>query len=307
MSKKNKLLEKLIGAAGGWEKFLHQTLEELCDAVSANNFIGANRDAVETLEESVEEAKEILEAYEEAGRGDQPNQILSTSQSQKVVEDVSIKETSKPVRATPVIKTMKTESVEGDVKIKLEDFITTLAPRTPVKPRRLTKKMRIDPDAGECQGVLSVPANYKLVNSQTVTITTEGNLELGRGTDKSGFKGQITGQSVSGHVSMSGKYKLVFKDTNLGIGLIHFDVVAIPPKMNKNQFEKALALQNNSTVESVQAALQLFGKIIVSCQCGKDDCYGWRVANKAEIEEAEAQRKGRMTAIRNANTTGEVR
>jgi len=287
----SRVINKLVEASGGWEVFLYKTLREVCDGSPC----GAS--------DVVDEAREILEAYEETGRKGGPDLIIPTPQKIMDVEKVE------KSRVTPVIKTMKTESVEVDdiVEIKLEDFISTLPSRTATQPRRLNRKIRVDSDAGECQGVLSIPANYKLVNSRTITITTEGNLELGRVIDRNGLEGQITGQGVSGYISMSGKYKLVFKNTDLGIGLIHFDVVAIPPKMNKNQFEKALALQNGSTVENLRKSLQSFEKAIASCSCGKEDCYGWRVADKAEIEEAEAQRKGRMATIRNANIMGEVR
>lgn len=299
----SRIINRLVEASGGWEVFLYKTLKGVCkDASALYSKPGMLKE--KELLEIIEEAVEILEAYEALADG-HPDQ---ESKRLVVVNDQSIEEASKPTQPnkyqshTPV----PVEVIEP-VEIKLEDFILTPAPRVSPKPRRLTGKIGISKDAGESQGMLSIPSNHKLVNGQSIIITTEGNLELGRAASKSGLEGQITGQGVRGHVSMSGKYRLVFTDNTLGIGLIHYDVVMIPPKMNRNQFEKALALQNGSTIESLQTALQSFEKVIVPCQCGKEDCYGWKVVTKAEVEEAETQRQGRMAAVRNANTVGGVR
>ena len=295
MSKRSKFLVKLIEASGGWEQFLYITLKELCDVLPT----------IDESTDTLEEAREILEAYEELGKKDQPNQLIPTPQFQKAVENDK-GNTVKNVASNGLepVADLQEPEIDEPVEIKLEDLIFTPPPRVTPESVRRTGRVNIDKDLGGSSGELPISANYKMVDMRSISITTTSNLELGRGSDKNGQVGQIVGQYVSGHVSASGRYRLVFKDNTLGTGLIHYEVISLPIKMTKKQFIEGVAVQNKLDSKRLYVILHQFEKVVIPCSCGREDCFGWRVVDQAEIDEAEAQRKGRIAAIHNEQIVG---
>jgi len=87
----SKFINKLVKAAGGWEKLLYQILKEVCNEIDSTD-IGAS------LGDVYDDAKEVLTAYDDDIKdrwvdeskkyNGQPTHIPS-SQVQPVVEDVS--------------------------------------------------------------------------------------------------------------------------------------------------------------------------------------------------------------------------
>ena len=74
-----------------------------------------------------------------------------------------------------------------------------------------------------------------------------------------------------------------------------------------DQFEKAIAAVNNLTVEELRERLDYFEMVYTLCNCGKDDCFGWKIVDQAVVAAAEAQHKGRMAAMRNEQIVGGLR
>jgi len=286
----SRIINKLAEASGGWEKFLYQTLKEVC---------GALGDTEAFQFDAVSEAKEILEAYEELAGG-HPDKARKRP---TVVNDQSIEEVSTPVRVIPVIKTMKVESVEN-VEWKLEDIILTPPPRRAPKSKRLKAKISIGADVGGSQGDLPLPARQRIVDRQDILITNRSGQQLGVSNKQEGFQGQISGKHVSGHISVSGAYRLAFKDNTLGSAFIHFNVESIPSKLTSKQFEEAIATVNKLSVEDLRERLEHFGMVYTPCKCGKDDCFGWKIVDQAVLDEAEAKRKARLAAARNESSIG---
>lgn len=203
----SKLMDKLVKASGGWERFLYQTLKEFCDQSDPT-------DMGLSVGEAYAEAKEVLEAYEEANIGtvsELPNQIPN-NQVQKVVEDVgTAKEDVKPV-------VMQQHNTKLSPTLETKDLTE---PKPKPKPRTMTGKILVDADAGASQGELPMPLNHIITNRRDLVVTTKGGLILGRASED----GQIKGEQVSGHVTSSGTYRLVFKDVKIGAALVRFDVV----------------------------------------------------------------------------------
>ena len=294
----SRVINRLAEASGGWEVLLYKTLKDICIIpIGEEDMAG----------DIIEEAREILEAYE-ALAGGSPDQARKVP---VVTNNQSVKEIKKPIRKIPVIKTMKTESVEvepaEEVEWQLEDIILVPAPRLAPKSKRERAAVRVDKDLGGSQGEIPMRAGHKIVDRQNLLITSTDGLQLGTSSGKSGEEGQIKGQHVSGHVLVNGVYRLVFKDTKLGTALIHYDVITLPTKMTKKQFESAIAARNNLTIEELRERLEHFGMIYTLCNCGKTDCFGWKIMDKAVVEAAEIQRKGRLAAIRNENAAGGVK
>ena len=194
MSKSNKLLLKLIKASGGWENFLYETLREVCQKVSLGSLMG-------DAHSCFYDAQEIIEVYEEQ-RG-----VLNSTPSKFPVADLGVQVKVNPVAPTKIIKP------------------AAPVPVPPLQPKKMKVKVRIDTDAGWCQGGLPLPADYTIVNKGQLTVTTVSGLEMARGNDD----GQVQSQDVSGQVSSKGKYRLVFKDVNLGVAYINFEVMPTPP------------------------------------------------------------------------------
>ena len=195
MSKSNKLLMKLIRASGGWETFLYVTLAELCRDIAGLPF-DISREA--KLVRLLEDAVEIIEAYEDStGEEVVENHVPKVGKS---IEKVHKIQSAKPVK----------KIVEKPIE----------------KPRKMKVKVGIDTDAGWCQGGLPIPSGYKVVNKDRLTVTTINGMEMARGSED----GQVKGQGdVSGQVSNKGKYRLVFKDVDLGAAFINFEVMPTPP------------------------------------------------------------------------------
>lgn len=200
MSKSNKLLMKLIRASGGWENFLYETLKELCkDVTGLYSADGINREL--QLAVLIEEVMEIIEAYEEQ-------------------QGVGIK--THNIKLTPTLKVK-----ELNVQAKIAEPVKSV-PLPPLQPQKMKAKVGIDKDAGWCQGELPIPAGHMIVNKGQLTVTTVTGLEMARGNED----GQVKSQDVSGQISSRGKYRLVFKDVNLGAALINFEMMpapALPP------------------------------------------------------------------------------
>lgn len=188
----SKLIDKLVNVAGGWESFLYATLKDVCKKVRQHGFTGEG-------EEAIDEANEVLDAYTNKHNIAQPNNVPSTN----VRKDT--KEVSKVVNAVkPLI-----QSQESDSELKSEISKPAKADRASV---------HVDNSAGASQGMLPIPANHVIVNKELIAVTTIGGLELGRGSKD----GQIRGQGVSGHISNSGSYRLVFIDVDLGNAFIDY-------------------------------------------------------------------------------------
>jgi len=209
----SKLVNKLVKASGGWERLFYQTLKDVCEKVSYNGFTGDGED-------SIDEAQEILEVYEEMRR--QPKVAVSTpvvkTQAQVVVE---VDESAKPAQPDKFEShKAKVEAVEVESKLESKPM-----------PKKLTVKVRVDKDVGASQGELPVPANHKVVNRENLVITTTNMLELGKGSSD----GQVRGPGVSGQITSNGKYRLAFKDTNIGIGLVHFEVMPVLSSLSDNK------------------------------------------------------------------------
>lgn len=201
----SRIIDKLVKASGGWEYFLYQTLKEVCDGLRPAGYdVGVGG--------IVDEAREILKAYEETGAVDtpvdQPNQIIPT----------------------PVIRTQPQVAVDHGTKLtptlETKDIIapTKVESKPKLVPRKLHAKVPVDKDVGGSHGELPMPAGFNLVKRDTLTVTTQNGLELGKGS----ADGQVRGQGVSGQITSSGAYRLVFTDVDLGVGVIHFEAALVP-------------------------------------------------------------------------------
>jgi len=196
----NKLINKLVEAAGGWEKFLYETLKDVCDELDPASYDAG-------IGGIVDEAKEVIAAYEKTIAGGQPTHIPSP-QVQPVVEDGS-----------KVVEAHKPTTLKENKPITSP--VSKLSKSKPMrKSRAMTARVLVDGEVGASQGELPVPEGHILTNREYMTVETQGGIELGRGS----LDGQVRGQGVSGYVSSNGKYRLVFKDTKLGVGLVCFMV-----------------------------------------------------------------------------------
>jgi len=198
MSKSNKLLMKLIKASGGWESFLYDTLKEVCEEVSNHGFAGPGEDSIDT-------AKEIIEAYEDyCGEGASEHHISKVSKSiSEEAEYQKIASARTDGKITPIGKPVQ--------------------PELKVEPKLMHTRVGIDKEVGASNGQLPVPAGWRVANKQLIVISKSG-MELGRGSDD----GQILGRGVSGHISNKGDYRLVFKEATLGDAVINYEILPIP-------------------------------------------------------------------------------
>lgn len=203
----SRIINKLAEASGGWEVFLYKTLRGLCKDVSglySKPGLAPERELLELIEEAVE----ILEAYEETDRRGQPDQII----------------------LTPVIRTQPQVAVDHGTKLtptlETKDIVAPTKVESKPKPvsRKLHAKVPVDKDVGGSHGELPMPVGFNLVNRDTLTVTTQNGLELGRGS----ADGQVRGQGVTGQVTSSGTYRLAFKDVELGAGVIHYEAALVP-------------------------------------------------------------------------------
>ncbi len=287
----SRIVNRLVEASGGWEHLLYETLKDMCEQLDySESGVCGN---------ITEDVKEILEAYEELDRAPEGKKVPV------VIDDQSIKKTKEP-RVAPVFTQTRAGEVEPakDVEWKLEDLVRTPAARPKANSRTLTGRVHVDKDIGGSSGELPLPADHKLVNRQTITITTLNGLVLGTATAADGEEGQIKGQHVTGHVSVNGKYRLAFTNTTLGAAHINYEVVALPTKLTSKQFETAIALANKLSVPELQERLEHFGMVYQACLCGKVDCFGWNIVDRADVLAVEAERKSRMQAQRNLGVGG---
>lgn len=298
----SRIINKLVDASGGWEAFLYKTLKDVVDKVGEHGFTGEGEDAVK-------DAQEILEAYEQLD-----DRVLEGARKEPVVrcDNIVLKEIKVlPSEKTEEVPVQKTFSVvkdavftAEDVEWKLEDLVLFPAPRPKSNPKKLTGRIAVDRDMGSSSGELPVPSDHKLVNRELLSITTLDGMRLGEATAKSGEEGQIKSQYVTGHVSVTGKYRLVFADSTLGAAHVVYDVVALPTKVTSKQFEDAVALANKLTVAELQERLKHFGMVYTTCLCGQVKCFGWKIIDKAEVQAVAAERDARISAARNAIAPG---
>lgn len=216
----SRIIDKLVAASGGWENFLYQTLKDVCKELTTS------REIQKVLIDAgfgggvVEEAREVVAAYEETIRiGGRPIHMPS-SQVQPVVEDDS--------RVVEVRKSMD-KNMAGTPAAAHRDRLTNRISPQPIsskpkpQPMSMTARVKVDSEVGASQGELPVPADKVLCHRELLSVTTQGGIELGRGSED----GQVRGQGASGHITLDGKYRLVFTDTTLGIGLINYSVIQV--------------------------------------------------------------------------------
>jgi len=286
----NRLMDKLVKASGGWENFLYQTLKDVVDKVGTNGFTGDG-------EVSINDAQEVLEAYEET----EPT-LIPSDQVRKVIGDVGAVEREVKPTTDGLAKPAQPDKFELHKSKAESGEIIHFEPASRPEPsrRKLTGRVSVDSEVGASQGGLPMPVDHEIVDRQCLIITAVDGSELGRGS----ADGQVRGERVSGHIAISGRYRLAFKNVNQGVGIVHFEVVPLPSKITKKQFEEGVATRNDLTVENLRVGLQELGMVFAVCGCGKKDCFGWRIVDEAEIEQAEAERKARIAAIRNEKTMG---
>lgn len=193
----SRIINKLVAASGGWEKFLYQTLKDVCEKVGTNGFTGDGED-------SIEEAVEILEAYEEMGW---PN-VVTPAPGIETQDQAAVELQKHNIKLTP---TLETKDITDPPKVEVPKPI----------PKRLIAKIAVDNEVGASQGGLPIPLGHVIVNRENLVITTVSGAQLGMGS----FDGQIKGSDVSGHIRVDGTYRLVFKDVNCGVGIVKFEVV----------------------------------------------------------------------------------
>lgn len=214
----NKLIEKV-----GWPNLLYQTLKDVY-FYSVNNSPG--------LDEALEEAKDLLEAYE--GRVvEEANRVVRTPDA--IMERTGFKSPStdmKVVRKDPSSArnwedieeaSQPTSPPKGNGREEITR-VTVLLPAKESKsqPQELRGVASIDPTIGDCQGVLPISEGCQIVNRDKVRITTRTGAELGR----SQVDGQVKGsENVTGRIRTDGRFDLVFKDTKLGEAVIWYEVV----------------------------------------------------------------------------------
>lgn len=192
----SRLVNKLVKQAGGWEAFLYSTLKDVVDKVGLNGFTGEG-------EEAVADAREIIEVYEKSIDSSkvQMNQVPSP-QVKSVVEDVS------KVKA-------EVNPVSQPEESKAESEKNPLPP-----PKAQRGVLNVDSYAGACQGELPIPDGHKMVNREAIYVATTTGLELGRSAED----GQIRGKGVSGHVNLSGVFRLVFTEADMGTAIMHYQI-----------------------------------------------------------------------------------
>lgn len=209
----SKLINKLVHAAGGWEKFLYQTLKEVCDVVENGLDQHDLADCEFTIEEDLAEAKEVLAAYEETTKVEGRQIHLPSTKVQPVVVDGS--------RAVESHKPMD-RHIAGNMDAAQRNALANRVPPKPIRQEKsLAARINVDSEVGGSQGALPVPADCILHRRELMTITTQNGIELGRGSPD----GQVRGQGVSGHVTLDGKYRLAFGDTALGTGLVNYTII----------------------------------------------------------------------------------
>lgn len=276
-----RLINRLVEASGGWERFLYQTLKDVCDKVGEFGFTGQG-------EESIEDAQEILEAYTTTRLG-KPTQRPCTPVQKIVEEDRKVQDAANKIDKPEKIFEAAAETNATPKEITCFQP----APRPAPKSRELKAKIGVDADAGASQGGLPMPAGFKITNRQNLLIGSKG-LEFGRGSDD----GQVRGRGVSGHVSVAGKYRLVFKETDIGVADVRYEVEEIPSKITKKAFEEAVALRNDLSIPEFRESLKDLSKVVIPCGCGAELCFGWLIEDQSEIDNMASAEKQKIQARR---------
>jgi hypothetical protein len=213
-----RLIDKLVKQSGGWETFLYQTLKDVVEeAIVINNPPG--------LDEALDEAKSVLEAYEERSKS------VKEAIEKKVEFRLNTPSATEKLRvveeAGKVVDESRTEAKLAPPESNGREEITRVTVLLPAKESKLQSQelrgvVSIDPIIGDCQGILPIPEGCRIVNRDKMRITTRTGAELG--------KPQIDGQvkesaNVTGRIRTDGRFDLVFKDTKLGEAVIWYEVV----------------------------------------------------------------------------------
>ena len=202
----SKLISKLVKAAGGWENLLYETLKEVCQEVGNHGFTGSGEDAVN-------DAQDVLEAYK-------AQDVLEKLKPHVEISPPEIPPLEEIQRDTAFIKPIDhVHSKVEDTSAKKEDV--ELKQRVAI-PK--TFKVPIDKDIGSSQGELPLPANYIITDREQLQVATMNGMTLAT----SAVDGQIKDVNVSGHVSVTGKYRLVFTQATLGAALIRYHIIERP-------------------------------------------------------------------------------
>lgn len=238
------ILDRLIERAGGWENYLYQTLRRVYScSININNS--------PNLQEALEEAKDVLDLYEEhvAGgvkevqkapftttRFPGKEHLSNVSQDPIVVESSKVVDESRTeAKSTPPLESNGREEITR---------VTVLLPAKESKsqPQELRGVASIDPTIGDCQGVLPIPEGCQIVNRDKVRITTRTGAELGRAQTDGQVKGS---ENVTGRIRTDGRFDLVFKDTKLGEAVIWYEVVG-EKKLEERELKMISFLDANS-------------------------------------------------------------
>jgi hypothetical protein len=230
-SSNKRLLYKLIERAGGWENYLYQTLKDVCDEVDLSD---VNDETVK----AIEEARIVLEAYEECSKSVKEAEtgmekmgfkkassvattiFPGTEHLSNVSQDPIVAESSRVVDESRTVELSPPES-NGREEITR---VTVLLPakESKLQPQELRGVVGIDPTIGDCQGMLPIPEGCQIVNRDKMRITTRTGAELGRPQ----MDGQVKeSANVTGRIRIDGRFDLVFKDNKLGEAFIWYEVV----------------------------------------------------------------------------------
>lgn len=234
-----KLFQKLIEAAGGWESFLYQTLSDFYKEMVSKSEPRLTRPMGDILEE----VKEVLGAYEETLRTrnvDRSEEEKPEVISKSVAKRMAIQSQEEQIPSDQVEQVAEgADQVETDVKKAIkpaimpegdgEKEISRVTASLPLegpepKPTSSRAVVRVDPPVGDCQGNLPISPNHKIVNRDKIEIMTMGGIVLAKGKED----GQIKDSNhVKGYIRTSGRYDLVFGKVDIGQALIVYEVVKV--------------------------------------------------------------------------------
>lgn len=256
-----KLLEKLIKKIG-WESVLYETLKELFQNV--NPPVDHEERGLHVDEDAYEEAKEVLEAYEEytgseivkaaelpktdpvmVSSGTVPGKV---SNSKLAVERSQLYSNGGSKVVGLENNTNKESIISFPKRNEEQEIVSRVVVTLPLSEvpksnfQLLRTAVQIDKDLGQSQGILPIPNGCQIINRDKLHITTKSGLFLGRGEEDGQIK-ESHSQHVSGYVRANGKYGLVFKDSSLGEAVIHYEV--LPEREPKRLELEMITLPDN--------------------------------------------------------------
>lgn len=270
------LVNKLVRAAGGWEPLLHETLKDVYDQVVQDTTLFSA--LPEEIKEIFEEIEDILDAYEE-----RDNKIIAppkppkTRKKNQGVDKVSPNNSSPSTeRVRPVESGSKQEDkqeTQFPERNPEKEEITRVVGVVPQQgnnaaPRPNKARISVDSYAGASSGELPLPGGYKIVNRDRLTIQTTSGIVLGRAREDGQIKGS---DQVSGYIQAGGRYRLVFKHTDLGKVLVVYEtqkevkpkqvemkMITVPGKDGWTSYirEPAIVCKADDLEESKEAVLE---------------------------------------------------